>query len=286
MWLDYAKSAAMSPVTISTFYHFAPIDAPENRKADVLTRMQQLGVKGTITLSPEGINATISGTMGALEAMKQYLREWHGFAGLQDKISRYARQPFRKSKVKVKRELISLGVAAHPSVCVGEYVPPAKWNALITRDDVMTIDTRNSYEYRIGHFAGAINPNTHDFKDMVAFTQTHLDPKTHPHVAMYCTGGIRCEKYSSYLVRQGFERVYHLQGGILAYLEHIPVTESLWKGDCFVFDERVAVGHGLVANPDATMCLGCGNPLYSSDREHSCYVEGARCRYCEPESAA
>ena len=271
----------MSQVTISTFYHFAPIDAPESRKPDVLARMIELGVKGTITLSPEGVNATISGAKDALEGIKNYLRAWPGLESLQDKISDYARQPFGKSKVKVKRELISLGVEANPSICVGEYVPYDQWNALISRDDVITIDTRNAYEYRIGHFDGAINPDTRGFKEMVAFTETHLDPKTHPHVAMYCTGGIRCEKYSSYLLTQGFERVYHLHGGILEYLEHVPPENSLWIGDCFVFDERVAVGHGLVANPDATMCLGCGNPLYSKDREQSGYIEGAQCHYCD-----
>ena len=276
----------MSTVTISTFYHFAPIDAPEARKPDVLARMVKLGVKGTITLSPEGVNATIAGTQEAINDMLAYVRAWPGFAELKDKISAYARQPFGKSKVKVKKELISLGVEANPNVCVGEYVDPKAWNALISREDVITIDTRNAYEYRIGHFKGAINPDTSDFKEMVEYTKTQLDPTTHPHVAMYCTGGIRCEKYSSYLVALGFERVYHLNGGILAYLEHIPAEESMWEGDCFVFDERVAVGHGLVANQDATMCLGCGNPLYTKDREQSGYIEGAQCGYCEAEKAA
>lgn len=275
-----------APIAVSTFYHFAPLEAREPLKLRLLNAMHELGIRGTITLAPEGINATISGSDGAIASMLGVLRSIPGFAALSDRISYFTAQPFGKSKVKLKPELISLGAEANPAVCVGEHIAPAQWNALISRDDVVTIDTRNDYEYRIGHFKGALNPATKNFKEMVAFTAAHLNPETHPHVAMYCTGGIRCEKYSAYLLHQGFTNVYHLRGGILAYLETISHAESLWEGDCYVFDERVAVGHGLSTNADASMCLGCGQPLYSADRAHAHYAQGAHCPYCYGSKAA
>lgn len=267
-------------IAISTFYHFTPLLQRASLKVQLLGAMTRMGIKGTITLAPEGINATIAGPRASMHEMMRMLRSLHGFSGLCDRMSTATHMPFGRSKVKLKKELISLGASADPSVCIGEYIAPQDWNALIARADVITIDTRNDYEYRIGHFKGAVNPATKHFKEMVAFTQTHLDPKQHPHVAMYCTGGIRCEKYSSYLLMQGFERVYHLKGGILAYLEAVPAAQSLWEGDCYVFDERVAVGQGLVANPDASMCMGCGQPLFSADRAHMHYLEGVHCAYC------
>lgn len=269
-----------APIAVSTFYHFAPLHEREGLKALLLDFMRNRDVRGTITLAPEGVNATISGPKDAIDAVLGILRAIPGFSALKDRMSYFATQPFGKSKVKLKRELISLGADANPSVCVGQYIAPKDWNALIARDDVVTIDTRNDYEFRIGHFKHALNPATKNFKEMVAFTKTHLDAKKNPHVAMYCTGGIRCEKYSAYLLTQGFENVYHLNGGILAYLETIAAEQSLWQGDCYVFDERVAVGHGLVPNADASMCEGCGHPLYSADRAHFDYVEGKHCAYC------
>lgn len=269
-----------SAVTVSTFYHFSPLAAPAELKPSLLSEMHALGLKGTITLAHEGINATIAGTETAIERMIVQLRALPGFQSLDHRISRTNSIPFGRGKVKVKRELISLGAKADPSVCVGEHIPPAQWNAIISAPDVITIDTRNDYEFHIGHFKGAVNPATRHFKEMVAFTKTHLDPKTHPRVAMYCTGGIRCEKYSAYLLTQGFQNVYHLQGGILSYLESIPASQSLWEGECYVFDERVAVGHGLTASQEASMCLGCGRPLYSADRAHADYIEGVQCKSC------
>lgn len=273
-----------SAVTISTFYHFAPLSQRAELKSQLLAGMKEQGVKGTITLAPEGINATIAGSDSAITSTLAVIRSIAGFAGLKDRKSETACMPFGRSKVKLKKELISLGAKADPTVCVGTYVMPDAWNDLISREDVITIDTRNDYEYRIGHFKGALNPATKHFKEMVAFTKNNLNPKTHPHVAMYCTGGIRCEKYSSYLLEQGFEHVYHLHGGILAYLETIPEKESLWQGDCYVFDERVAVGHGLIANPDASMCKACGQPLYTADRQSPHYAEGESCPYCVHEA--
>lgn len=245
-----------SPVTVSTFYSFVTLDAPAALRAPILERMQALGIRGTITLAHEGINATISGAGQAIEELMTFLASLITFTTPTFRESYVGAQPFKRSKVKVKRELISLGVPTFPASCVGQYVRPDGWNALITADDVITIDTRNDYEYAMGHFKGAINPATRNFKQMVAWTEETLLPRlaaskrgegNAPRVAMYCTGGIRCEKYSSYLVALGVSDVYHLHGGILAYLEQIPAEQSLWRGSCFVFDERVSVGQGLVA---------------------------------------
>jgi len=240
------QSTVPTRVTVSTFYHFAPIADPLALKQPMLDRMRELGVRGTITFATEGVNATIAGPETGVAQIVADIRALPGFSGLVQRLSESLHSyPFGRSKVKVKKELISLGAKADPSVCVGEYVAPADWNALITAPDVITIDTRNAYEFEIGHFKGAINPATRTFKQMVAYTEHELSPRKNTRVAMYCTGGIRCEKYSSYLVSLGFTHVYHLQGGILAYLEAIPPEESLWEGECFVFDERLALGHGL-----------------------------------------
>ena len=244
-----AMSARMeNPVRISTFYSFTALAEPAALKAPILARMQALAVRGTITLAPEGMNATISGHPEAIDALMGFLHGMIDFATPTFRDSHFAQQPFKRSKVKVKRELISLGVPTFPDQCVGQYVRPADWNALITQPDVITIDTRNDYEFQLGHFEGAVNPGTRHFKEMVAWTEKHLATAPGRRIAMYCTGGIRCEKYSSWLVAQGFAEVYHLHGGILAYLEQILETESLWRGTCFVFDERVAVENGLKAS--------------------------------------
>ena len=237
---------AMQPITISTFYYFTTLAEPKALRESLLEHLKKLGIKGTMTLATEGINATVSGSEESIRGLILHL---HRLIGMPLDIARksyFGEQPFLRTKVKVKKELISLGAKAEPSVCVGRYVTPQAWNAFITASDVITIDTRNDYEYALGHFAGAVNPGTRNFKQMVAFTQAHLLPVSGRRIAMYCTGGIRCEKYSSYLVSLGFTQVYHLQGGILAYLEQVPVAESLWRGSCFVFDGRGGVEHGLM----------------------------------------
>lgn len=240
-----------APITVQTFYAFAPIAEPRVHKQPLLALMHDLQVRGTVTLAGEGVNATISGTQAALEQFMGALQRQLGMTLGMRRASHAQEQPFKRSKVKVKPELISLGEVAEPSVCVGAYVKPKDWNALITAADVITIDVRNDFEYGLGHFAGAINPGTRHFKEMVAFTQRHLDPASGKRIAMYCTGGIRCEKYSAYLMRIGFGEIYHLEGGILAYLEQIAPAESLWQGECFVFDERVALVHGLALTASA-----------------------------------
>lgn len=266
--------------TISTFYKFTPLAAPRDLREQVKRDMLARNIKGTITLAPEGINATICGEPHDLNDMIECLQAMPEIGEFTHKESHFGLAPFQRSKVKVKKELISLGTEADPSVCVGEYVGAERWNEIIAQPDVITIDTRNDYEYRIGHFEGAVNPATRDFKEMVAFTAEHLDPKHTPRVAMYCTGGIRCEKYSSYLVSLGFEHVYHLHGGILQYLADMPENKSLWRGACYVFDERVAVNHDLSPAAHITMCGPCGAPLEPHDREASNYIEGLHCPYC------
>ncbi len=236
-------------VTITTFYSFTPLADPASVKPSLLKQMQELGIRGTVTLAREGVNATISGAAEQVNILITYLTKQLGISTEMKRESHFAAQPFKRTKVKVKRELISIGAEANPLQCVGVHIAPADWNALITAPDVITIDTRNHYEYALGHFAGAVNPGTRNFKQMVAFTDAHLSPAANTRIAMYCTGGIRCEKYSAYLVARGFTEVYHLKGGILAYLEQIPESESLWRGGCFVFDERVTVGHGLAPVP-------------------------------------
>jgi UPF0176 protein len=247
--------------TISTFYHFAPITEPAALKSSLLDCMQSQKIRGTITLAREGINATVAGSDDSVATLHRTLRALPGFSGLRSRESNTDSIPFKRTKVKVKRELISLGAEANPSVCVGQYIAPRAWNALITQPDVVTVDTRNDYEFDIGHFKGAVNPATKHFKEMVAYTKTHLDPVRTPRVAMYCTGGIRCEKYSAYLLTQGFTEVYHLEGGILAYLETVPEAESLWNGECFVFDARIAVGHGLQATTREYVNPETGEPF-------------------------
>ena len=237
-------------VTVSTFYSFVSLDAPDTLRAPILECMRALGIRGTITLAPEGINATISGAGAAIEQLMAFLASRITFTTPTFRESYISTQPFKRSKVKVKRELISLGVPTFPAACVGQYVRPEDWNALITAPNVIIIDTRNDYEFAMGHFVSAINPATRNFKQMVAWTEANLVMPSGgaSKIAMYCTGGIRCEKYSSYLVARGFTDVYHLHGGILAYLERIPAEQSLWQGSCYVFDERVSVGQGLVAS--------------------------------------
>lgn len=231
------------PIQVITFYQFTPIDAPASHRATLLASMQALGIKGTVTLAGEGVNATISGVADAVRSFIDQLQQQLSLRVISAHHSITATQPFQRSKVKVKRELISLGTPAEPALCVGQHIAPDAWNALISRDDVTLIDTRNDFEFAHGHFRGAINPGTRNFKEMVRFTEEQLLPLGRNRaIAMYCTGGIRCEKYSSYLVAQGYRNVYHLRGGILAYLDTVPAHESLWQGECFVFDERVSVG--------------------------------------------
>jgi UPF0176 protein len=265
---------------IATFYKFVTLDNYRDRRQPLLNLCQQHQIKGTILLTAEGINGTISGTRSSIDAILTYLKADPHFADLAPKESIATKSPFDRLKVRLKQEIVTFGIPTiDPTNLVGTYVKPQDWNALIANPDVVVIDTRNQYEVEIGTFAGAIDPHTDSFTEFPAYVATHLDPQQHKQIAMFCTGGIRCEKATSYLLSQGFEHVYHLQGGILKYLAEIPPAESKWEGECFVFDDRVAVSHGLQLGTHQ-LCWGCGNPISTVDLSDPRYEPGICCPRC------
>lgn len=229
-------------VFVSAFYKFVPIADPASLRSDLLAAMRERAMKGTILVAPEGINGTISAPAGAMASFLALLRADPRFADLATKDATAPDHPFRRLKVKLKREIISIRTPkADPCTGVGTYVAPADWNALIADPDVLVLDTRNAYEVEAGTFARAVDPGTRSFGEFPRYVQENLDPARHRKIAMFCTGGIRCEKASAYLKHLGFPEVYHLQGGILGYLAQVPPEQSLWQGECFVFDERQGV---------------------------------------------
>lgn len=267
-------------VIVATLYRFADLPDFAAKRAPLLALGREWGVRGTLLLAREGINGTIAGSREAIDALLAWLRADPRLAALRAKESVAPALPFQRFKVRLKREIVTLGQPGlDPSRQTGIAVPPQEWNAVITDPDTITIDTRNGFEVAIGKFAGAIDPQTRTFREFPAFVQQHLDPEQHRAIAMYCTGGIRCEKASAYLLQQGFGRVYQLQGGILNYLEQVPPTASQWQGECFVFDERVAVGHGL-APGSYEMCLACGHPINAADQASPHYLPGIACPHC------
>lgn len=256
------KQTAMS-VTVTAFYKFVTIDDPQALRATLLARCAGTAIKGTILVAPEGINSTIAGPDDEIRDFLAWLRADARFADLVSKESYADNIPFGRFKVRLKREIVTLKrPEADPSRRVGTYVKPQDWNALISDPDIVLIDTRNDYEVGIGTFQGAIDPVTQAFSEFPAFVAANLDPGRHKRVAMFCTGGIRCEKASAFMLSQGFSEVYHLEGGILKYLETVPAAESLWQGECFVFDQRVALEHGVKPGKHV-MCRNCGFPIAS-----------------------
>ena len=240
------------------------------------------GVKGTLLLAGEGINGTIAGPQAGVEAVLQWLRSDARLADLQAKTAWADHPPFHRLKVRLKKEIVTLRVPGlNPSKTVGRYVKPQDWNALISDPDVLLIDTRNDYEVAIGTFEGAVNPGIKTFTELPAWlaAQPALQGEKKPRVAMFCTGGIRCEKSTALLKMQGFDEVYHLEGGILKYLEEVPAGQSRWQGECFVFDERVSVGHGLQPGPHE-LCRSCRWPLTAADRASVHFVRGVSCPHC------
>lgn len=275
-----APSHTPAEIVIATFYKFVVLSDYEALQPIYLAAAEERGLRGSLLLAKEGLNATISGLEGPLQSFLAFLREDPRLADLEAKFSRADHQAFKKMKVRLKQEIVALGQdSVDPLKKVGTYVEPADWNALVSQDDVILIDTRNVYETVIGTFKGAVDPYLDRFRDFPEYVQDHLDRHKHKKVAMFCTGGIRCEKASSWMLEQGFENVYHLKGGILKYLEEIPAEESLWQGDCFVFDERVAVDHALQPVNYVT-CWGCGLPVSEADQEDPRFEEGASCPAC------
>jgi UPF0176 protein len=238
------------------------------------------GVKGSLLIAPEGINGTIAGSRGGIDAVLAHIRSLPGCAGIEWKEAPAAAMPFGKMKVRLKREIVTMGQPdVDPRARVGHYVDPAEWNALISQPDVVVIDTRNDYEVSIGTFRGAIDPGTRSFREFPAWWEANKARFHNKRIAMFCTGGIRCEKSTNFLLGQGVEDVWHLRGGILKYLESMPEAESLWQGGCFVFDQRVAVGHGL-QETGHSMCHACRRPLTDADRAHPAFEAGVQCPHC------
>jgi UPF0176 protein len=257
-------------VTIYAFYKFVAISDGELLRARLLANCRDNDIKGTILIAPEGINATIAGSEAAVAGMLKLLRADPRFTGLESKQSIAQAPPFHRLKVKLKPEIVTFGVpAADPSRNAGTYVDPEDWNALIQDPDVVVIDTRNAYEVDIGTFAGAVDPKTRVFSDFPAFVASQLDPEKQPKIAMFCTGGIRCEKASAFMLGRGFREVFHLNGGILKYLETVPREDSLFQGECFVFDERVALDHGVVEGT-YRLCPDCGYPVAHNADKTTC----------------
>ena len=269
------------PITVSAFYKFVAIAGCPQLQIELRALLEAHAIMGTLLIAPEGINATISGTPANMALVLCHLRSDPRFANLISKDSQAQDHPFQRLKVKIKREIVTLDrPEADPTQMLGTYVAPENWNALMQEPGVTVIDTRNVYEVKTGTFEGATDPGTQSFRQFPDFVTANLDPKKHRKVAMFCTGGIRCEKASSYLLAHGFSQVYHLEGGILKYLETVPPEISLWRGECFVFDERVALEHGVTPGSFA-MCKNCGHPVSEVDRATPAFVAGVSCPHCE-----
>ena len=267
-------------IVVAALYKFVALPDYEALRAPLLETLKQHDIKGTLLLAEEGINGTVSGTRENIDALLAWLKEDERFTGLDHKESYCDEHPFYRTKVKLKREIVTLGMpGVDPSQRVGTYVEPQDWNAIISDPEVLVIDTRNDYEVEIGSFKGAVDPRTRSFREFPEYVKTHYDPIRHKKVAMFCTGGIRCEKASSYMLNEGFEEVFHLKGGILNYLEKVPEAESLWRGECFVFDNRVTVRQDL-SEGEFDQCHACRRPISAADRESEHYSPGISCPRC------
>jgi len=270
-------------LTVAALYHFTRLDDPAALRGPLLARAEGAGVKGSLLLAREGINGTIAGTRDGIDAVLAHIRALPGCAGLEWKESPADTMPFGRMKVRLKREIVTMGQPdVDPRAGTGHYVAPQDWNDLISAPDVAVIDTRNDYEVAIGSFDGAIDPGTRSFREFPDWWQANRHRFHNKRIAMFCTGGIRCEKSTNYLISQGVEEVYHLKGGILKYLEEVPPADSLWHGACFVFDQRVSVEHGLRPGPHV-MCHACRRPLWPEDTQRPDYEHGVQCRHCVDE---
>ena len=280
-------TAAHPEIRVAALYRFAPIADRAAVRAALKARCDELGIRGTLLIADEGINGTIAGSPEAIDAIVATIRALPGCADLDVKYSAAREMPFHRMKVRLKREIVTMGQPGiDPLASVGTYVAPEDWNALIADPDTVLIDTRNDYEVAIGTFAGAIDPKTRTFRDFPAWFRAErerlLGEGRMPKVAMFCTGGIRCEKSTAFLKGEGVEQVYHLKGGVLNYLEKVPEEASLWRGQCFVFDQRVSVGHGLKQG-DYEECHACRRPLSAAERASPLFEEGVSCAACHDE---
>lgn len=271
---------AGEPFLVAALYHFVSVPRFAELRAPLQALCEENGVRGTLLLAHEGINGTIAGPAGGIRTVLAYLRAQPEFAGLEHKESHAADMPFLRMKVRLKKEIVTMGVEnIDPNRVVGTYVEPKDWNALISDPGTILIDTRNDYETAIGIFKGAVDPQTKTFREFPDWVRNNTGLHNKPKIAMYCTGGIRCEKATAFMKEQGFDEVYHLKGGILKYLEEVPAEESLWEGACFVFDERVSVTHGLQEG-EHTLCRACRHPLTAEDVTAATFEAGVSCPHC------
>jgi len=267
-------------ITVCALYKFVTLEDYQSLRHKVLDKLNEHSIRGTLLLANEGINGTISGSSSSITQFLSWLQDDPRFTPLDFKLSYHENQPFHRTKVKLKEEIVTMGVEGiDPNHVVGTYVEPKEWNALISDPDTVVIDTRNEYEYDIGTFKNAINPHTETFREFPKYVEKTLDPQKHKKVAMFCTGGIRCEKASAYMKERGFEEVYHLKGGILKYLEEVEQNDTLWNGECFVFDDRVAVNHNLEKG-QYDQCHACRHPITEEEKLNENYIAGVSCHRC------
>jgi len=267
-------------IVVCALYKFVTLDDFEQIKPKLLAVMEANQVRGTLLLAKEGINGTVSATREGIDALLDWLRSDPRLAELDYKESYTDELPFKRTKVKLKKEIVTMGVEGiDPRHVVGTYVEPKDWNALISDPDVVLVDTRNDYEVQVGTFKYAVNPNTETFREFPQYVKENMDPSKQKKVAMFCTGGIRCEKSTAYMKEQGFEEVYHLKGGILKYLEDVPKEQSLWEGECFVFDDRVTVNHDLEKG-QYDQCNACRLPITEADKASDKFMVGVSCPHC------
>lgn len=268
---------------VAALYHFAPIPDPEKLRNALYPIAEDSGICGSLLIASEGINGTIAGSRQGIDQMLSALRSIEGFSTLVHKESHASEKPFRRLKLKLKKEIVTMGVPlVDPNNKVGKYIAPQDWNAFLAQDDVVVIDTRNDYEVAIGTFQNAIDPNIKTFREFPQWWEENKERFHNKRVAMFCTGGIRCEKSTSFAIDEGFEEVYHLQGGILKYLEEVAAEDSVWDGECYVFDGRVSVGHGLKEGPYSA-CFACGRPISEADKQSPQFEHGVSCPQCVDE---
>lgn len=266
-------------IVVAALYHFFDFPHFEQMREPMLAEMNRLGIKGSILVASEGINGTVSGSREAIDALLAYLKEHITKGEFEHKESLCDHQPFSKTKVRLKKETISIGEPS-PLSNVGTYVDSQEWNALLNDPETIVLDARNNYEAHLGTFERAITPDLRTFKKFPAYIRKHFADAKNKKIATFCTGGIRCEKLTSWMRAQGFKEVYHLKGGILKYLEEIPQSQSKWQGECYVFDERIAVGHGLKPSKTASRCEVCDHTLTAEDQAHPGYIKDQQCPHC------
>ena len=270
----------MPQLVVCALYKFVTLENYEELRQPLHDVMEKNQVRGTLLLASEGINGTIAGSRHAIDTVIDWLKMDARLNDIDCKESLTDNPPFNRTRVKLKKEIVTMGVEGiDPKRIVGTYVNPNEWNALINNPDVLVVDTRNDYEFQVGTFKNAINPNTQSFREFPEYVKNNLNPQQHKKVAMFCTGGIRCEKSTAFLKEQGFDEVYHLKGGILKYLEEVPASDTLWEGECFVFDERVTVNLALEKG-SYDQCNACRMPITEDDKASDKYLQGVSCSHC------